>query len=182
MAWCELESSIIFNLQWYIVYWYIPRCNTKTDLPMISAIVVKNYSEMDVLLSYLWSLVGSINYTLIADALPALTQQHWSNMAANARILINSLRPSVTHIHVSKLTIIGPDNDLSPGRCQAIIWTKDGILLIGSMGKNFIEIVPEIYIHSLKKNAVENVVWNMVAIFPGFNVLKASLNTYLLCI
>ena len=30
----------------------------------------------------------------------------------------------VTHICVSKLTIIGLDNGLSPGRCQAIIWTK----------------------------------------------------------
>ena len=116
MAWCELESSIIFNLQWYIVHWYIQRCNTKTDLPMISAIVVKNYSEMDVLLSYIWNLVGSIKYTLIADALPALTQQYWWNMTANARLLINSLRPSVTHIHVSKLTIIGPDNDFTHGR------------------------------------------------------------------
>ena len=29
----------------------------------------------------------------------------------------------VTHICVSKLTINGSDNGLSPGRCQAIIWT-----------------------------------------------------------
>ena len=31
--------------------------------------------------------------------------------------------------HVSKLTIIGSDNGLSPGRRQAIIWTNGGILL-----------------------------------------------------
>ena len=37
----------------------------------------------------------------------------------------------VTHICVSKLTIIGSDNGLSPGRRQAIIWTNVGILLIG---------------------------------------------------
>ena len=36
----------------------------------------------------------------------------------------------VTHICVSELTIIGSDNDLSPGRRQAIIWTNGGILLI----------------------------------------------------
>ena len=36
----------------------------------------------------------------------------------------------VTHICVSKLTIIGSDNGLSPGRRQAIIWTNAGILLI----------------------------------------------------
>ena len=36
----------------------------------------------------------------------------------------------LTHICVSKLTIIGSDNGLSPGRRQAIIWTNDGILSI----------------------------------------------------
>ena len=36
----------------------------------------------------------------------------------------------VTHICVSKLTIIGSYNGLSPDRRQAIIWTSAGILLI----------------------------------------------------
>ena len=40
----------------------------------------------------------------------------------------------VTHICVSKLTIIGSDNGLSPGRRQAIIWTNAGILLIRPLG------------------------------------------------
>ena len=39
----------------------------------------------------------------------------------------------VTHICVSKLTIIGSDNGLSPGRRQAIIWTNAGILLIRTL-------------------------------------------------
>ena len=39
----------------------------------------------------------------------------------------------VTHICVSKLTIIGSDNGLSPGRRQAIIWTNAVILLIGPL-------------------------------------------------
>ena len=34
----------------------------------------------------------------------------------------------VTHICVSKLTIIGSDNGLVPGWCQVIIWTNAGIL------------------------------------------------------
>ena len=42
----------------------------------------------------------------------------------------------VTHICVVKLTIIGSDNGLSPGRRQAIIWTNAGILLIGPLGTN----------------------------------------------
>ena len=57
----------------------------------------------------------------------------------------------VTHICVSKLTIIASDNGLSPGRRQAIIWTNDGILLIGTLGTNFNEILIEIHTFSFKK-------------------------------
>ena len=46
----------------------------------------------------------------------------------------------VTHICVGKLSIIGSDNGMSPGRRQAIIWTNAGILLIGPLGTNFSEI------------------------------------------
>ena len=55
------------------------------------------------------------------------------------------------HICVSKLTIIGADNGLSPGRCQAIIWTNAGILLIGPLGTNFSEILISIETFSFKK-------------------------------
>ena len=57
----------------------------------------------------------------------------------------------VTHICVSQLTIIGSDNGLSPGRHQAIIWTNDGILLIGPLGTNISEILSEIHTFSFKK-------------------------------
>ena len=57
----------------------------------------------------------------------------------------------MTHICVSKLTIIGSDNGLSPGRRQAIIWTNAGILLIGPLGTNFSEIYIEILTFSFKK-------------------------------
>ena len=50
----------------------------------------------------------------------------------------------VAHICVNKLTTIDSDNGLSPGRRQAIIWTNDGILLIGPFGTNFSEILIEI--------------------------------------
>ena len=52
---------------------------------------------------------------------------------------------------VNKLTIIGPNNGLSPGQCQAIIWTNAGILLIRILGTNFTEIWSKIYTFSLKK-------------------------------
>ena len=57
----------------------------------------------------------------------------------------------VTHIWVSKLTIIGSDNGLSPGRRQAIIWTSAGILLIGPLGTHFSETLIKIYKFSFKK-------------------------------
>ena len=57
----------------------------------------------------------------------------------------------VTHICVSKLTIIGSDNGLSPDQRQAIIWTNDGIVLIGPLGTNFSEISIEILTFSFKK-------------------------------
>ena len=57
----------------------------------------------------------------------------------------------VTHICVGKLTIIGSDNGLSPGRRQAIIWTNAGILLIGPIGTDFSEILTEIYIFHSRK-------------------------------
>ena len=57
----------------------------------------------------------------------------------------------VTHICVSKLTIIASDNGLSPGRRQAIIWTSAGLLSIGPLGTKFSEIVIEIHTFSFKK-------------------------------
>ena len=55
------------------------------------------------------------------------------------------------HICVSKLTTIGSDNGLSPGRRQAIIWTIAGILLIGPLGTNLSEISIGIQLFSFKK-------------------------------
>ena len=52
---------------------------------------------------------------------------------------------------VSKLTIIGSDNGLSPGRRQAIIWNNAGILLIRTFGTNFSENLGKIHSFSFKK-------------------------------
>ena len=57
----------------------------------------------------------------------------------------------VTHICVSKLTNIGSDNVLSPGRCQAIIFTNAGIVLIGPIRINFNEmLIKFMHFHSQK--------------------------------
>ena len=56
----------------------------------------------------------------------------------------------VTHICVSEIIIIGSDNGLSPVRHQAIKRTNAGILLIGTSGIKFNEIMIEINILSLQ--------------------------------
>ena len=61
----------------------------------------------------------------------------------------------MTHICVSKLTIIGSDDGLSPDRRQAIIWTNAGILLIGPFGTNFSENLIEIRTFSFKKKRLK---------------------------
>ena len=57
----------------------------------------------------------------------------------------------VTHICFIKPNIIGSNNDLSPGRRQANIWTNVGILLIGHLETNLCEIAIEIYTFSFRK-------------------------------
>ena len=57
----------------------------------------------------------------------------------------------VTHICMSKLTIIGSDNGLLPGLRQAIIWTNVGTSSIGPLGTQFSAILIEIHIFSFKK-------------------------------
>ena len=54
------------------------------------------------------------------------------------------------HICVTKLTLIGSYNGLSPGRRQAIIQTNAGILLIGPFGINN-DILIQMHIFPFKK-------------------------------
>ena len=65
----------------------------------------------------------------------------------------------VTHICVSKLTIIGIDNGLSPVRCQAIILTNAGMLLIRTFWTN----VGKFHTFSCKKMHLKTV-YEMAAI------------------
>ena len=79
-----------------------------------------------------------------------------------------------THICVSKLTIIGSNNGLSPGRRQAIILTNDGILLIKTSGTNFNEILIEIHISSLKKRHLKISSVKCRSCCLGLNVLSVN--------
>ena len=86
-------------------------------------------------------------------------------------------RGQVTHICVGNLTIIGPDNGLSSGRRQAIIWTNAGILLIGPRGTNFSEILIGIQTFSFKKMHLKmsSAKWRPFCL--GLNVLRKCIRT-----
>ena len=92
----------------------------------------------------------------------------------NCVLLANDLTHwgRVTHICVMKLTIIGPDNGLSPGRRQAIIWTNAAILLIGPLGTNFNGILSEIHTFPFKKMQLKmsSGKWRLICL--GLNVLR----------
>ena len=55
------------------------------------------------------------------------------------------------HIFIGNLTMNGSDIGLSPIRCQTIIWSNAGILLIGPLGTNFSEILIKIHAFLFKK-------------------------------
>ena len=84
----------------------------------------------------------------------------------------------VTHICVGKLTLIGSDNGLSPGRRQAIIRTNAGILLIGLLGTNFSEILIEIHTFSFKKMRFKLSSGKWRPFCPGLNVLRAQMRMH----
>ena len=86
----------------------------------------------------------------ITNILPAIWYTHWMLFTIKqANVLTHWGR--ATHICVGKLSIIGSDNGLSPGRRQAIIRTNAGILLIRPLGTNFSEFLVKILIVSFKK-------------------------------
>ena len=68
-----------------------------------------------------------------------------------ARIAIAPMFSVVCLTHWGKIIVIASDNGLSSGRCQAIIWTNAGILLIGPLGINLSEMSVEIGAISFKK-------------------------------
>ena len=94
---------------------------------------------------------------LLSCALEINTLTHWGR---------------VTHICVSKLTIIGSDNGLSPDRRQAIIWTNAGILLIRPSGTNFNEMLIEILTVSFMKMRLKVLSAKWRPFCLGINVLR----------
>ena len=70
----------------------------------------------------------------------------------------------VMRISIGNLTIIGSDNGLVPGRCQAIIRTNAGIFLNGPLGTKLSEILIKIHKFLFKKMHLKSIVCKMLAI------------------
>ena len=79
------------------------------------------------------------------------------------------------HTCAGKLTIIGSDNALSPGRRQAIIWTNAWILLIVPLGTNISEIIIAIETFSFTKMhlKISSAKWRPFCL--GLNVLMVRM-------
>ena len=98
----------------------------------------------------------------------------WKGPLQNVNHLLRPqcVHPLLDYICVSKLTIIGSEKGLSPGRRQAIFLTNAGILLIAPLGSNFSEILIEIPTFSFKKMHVKMSSAKTAAICLGLNVLN----------
>ena len=83
----------------------------------------------------------------------------------------------MTHICIDKVTIIGSDNGYSPRQYQAVIWHSAGIVLIRTLGTNFSEMLSKIHLFLIEENAFENVFYEMMAILPWFQCVKASVDS-----
>ena len=82
----------------------------------------------------------------------------------------------MTHICISKLTIIGSDNGLSPDWHQAIIWTNAEILLIWTLGTNSSEILSESHTYSFNKIHLKMLFVKLLQFCLDLNVLKLVLS------
>ena len=71
----------------------------------------------------------------------------------------------VTDICVSILTITGSDNGLSPGRRETIIWTDDGIALIGALGSKLQWNLNRNLYSFIQENEFVNVIWKLAVTF-----------------
>ena len=79
----------------------------------------------------------------------------------------------MTHICIGKLTSIGSDNGLSPGRRQVIIWTNAWILFIGPLGTNFSEFLNKILKFSFMKMRLKVSYAKWRPFYLGLNVLNS---------
>ena len=83
----------------------------------------------------------------------------------------------MTHICVGKLTIIGSDNCLSPGRHQAITWTNAEILLVGPLDQTSVKKNNRNSYSFIEENTFENVVGEILPISSRSQRVKESVQS-----
>ena len=93
----------------------------------------------------------SMEYSQYRVSVSVRFDASWLPCTSKQRFTLLTHWGRVTHMCVSKLSIMGSDNGLSPDRRQAIIWTNAGILLFRTLGIKFSRIVSEIHTFSFKK-------------------------------
>ena len=103
-------------------------------------------------------------------------RQYWCLQNISRFIKVLTQWGRVTHICISNLAIIGSDNGLWPGLCQAIIWTNGVISIIGPLGTSFNEIW--IKIHGFSFTKMSSGKWRPYCL--GLNVLTKCPNYLIL--
>ena len=118
-------------------------------------------SNFKSLFSHVWSSHGYMNEVAVPQCpiWPSTSLTLWGR---------------VTHICVSKLTIIGSDNGLSPGRRQAIIWTNAGLLLIRPLVINFSEIFIKVHQFLFEKISLKMSSGKWCLFYLGLNELNVT--------
>ena len=91
----------------------------------------------------------------------------WAGIAGVAAWLCHNIIP------LSKLTIIGSDNGLSPTRRQAIFWTNPRTLLIGPLGTKSSEILIVFHIFSFKRMHLKMSSGKWLTFWLGLNALTS---------
>ena len=124
-------------------------------LPLVTLFLASNFQPLEFIMGIV-TLAITTRTTILVPYLKSILT-HWGREM---------------HISVSKLTIIGSDNGLSPGWHQAIIWTNAGILLVWTLGTNFSEILSEIHVFSFKKMHLKMSFAKWCPFCLGLNVLK----------
>ena len=163
-----LQVVIEYRLQEseFIITMYADGLVHHSTEPSASRLITENLAMiLPTFTCYQWCLVTLMDLMMIFKMLDWDLQISWGTLTHRGR---------VRHICVSKLTTIGSDNGLSPGRCQAIIWTNAGIMWTGPLGTNFNEILIKIYAFSFKKMHLKRSSGKWRPFCRGLNVLKVK--------
>ena len=160
MVWHRAGTTPMMNkLPWYLIGSCLQKLRNLDSRHVVKNIVMILTRLLEILLLFPPYRFMDVLISFQLRHISVMTLTHWGR---------------VTHICVSKLTIIGSDNGLSPGRRQAIIWINAEILLIRPWWTNFNEMSIEILTFSFMKMRlkVSSTKWRPFCL--GLNVLKIN--------